>query len=245
MKPAIYAGSIAHRRSIPRVHAFRYPFFMWFFNLDELEKLPPLRPWFSFGKWALTRYVRADYLGDPEEPLGEAVRMKMEELTGHPVTGQVYGLMNLRCLGLYFSPVNFYYGFDAEGALSHFLAEVSNIPWNKRHHYGFFVLDGKREPGHPKAFHVSPFNPMEQQYKWQIGSPGEELRVQLEVHDKRGQIFRAILELKRHSFTRQAARKQLLRKPVMTASIVGGIYWQALKLYAKGVPYVPYQGEIL
>jgi DUF1365 family protein len=26
----------------------------------------------------------------------------------------------------------------------------------------------------------------------------------------------------------------------MTASIVSAIHWQALRLYAKGVPYVPY-----
>lgn len=245
MKPAIYTGTIAHRRSIPRVHAFAYPFFMWFFNLDELDKLPSLGPWFSHRKWALSRFVRADYLGDSKVGLGDAVRETMEEITGHPVTGEVCGLMNLRYLGLYFSPVNFYYGFDGKGALSHFLAEVSNIPWNERHHYAYFILDGKCEPVHPKSFHVSPFNPMEQQYRWQIGYPGDDLRVQLEVHDQRGQIFQAILELKRQHFTRQAARKQLLKKPVMTASIVGGIYWQALKLYAKGVPYVPYQRETL
>jgi DUF1365 family protein len=29
----------------------------------------------------------------------------------------------------------------------------------------------------------------------------------------------------------------------MTAFIVGGIYYQALKIYLKGIPYVPYKKE--
>ena len=44
--------------------------------------------------------------------LADCVRDKMKELTGREVTGGVFGLLNLRTLGLYFSPVNFYYGFD-------------------------------------------------------------------------------------------------------------------------------------
>lgn len=37
--------------------------------------------------------------------------------------------------------------------------------------------------------------------------------------------------------------EELLKKPAMTIFIVAGIYRQALRLYRKGVPYVPYQKE--
>ena len=46
MKPALYAGTIAHKRQIPVIHRFQYGFFMWFLNLDELDALPSLFPWF-------------------------------------------------------------------------------------------------------------------------------------------------------------------------------------------------------
>ncbi|MBM1003211.1 MAG: DUF1365 family protein, partial [Desulfofustis sp. PB-SRB1] len=36
-------------------------------------------------------------------------------------------------------------------------------------------------------------------------------------------------------------KRYLLKKPVMTAFMLTAIYWQALKLYCKKVPYVPYQ----
>ncbi|WP_163340493.1 DUF1365 domain-containing protein [Desulfopila sp. IMCC35008] len=245
MKPALYIGTIAHRRRIPVDHTFQYPFFMWFLNLDELDQVPELGKWFSQKRWALSRFNRSDYYGDPSVPLADAIRTRMEELTGEPVKGQVCGLMNMRTLGVYFSPVNFYYGYDERGTFSHFLAEVSNIPWNERHQYSSYVGNGELSPHHPKEFHVSPFNSQDQHYSWQLREPGPEVSVQLQVSDERGHIFTAMLGLTRHPFSLEVVRARLMRKPAMTLSIVAGIYWQAFNLFRKGVPYVPYKKEMI
>lgn len=243
MESAIYVGEIAHQRYLPKVHSFRYPFFMWFLNLDELEVLPDLGRWFSTQQWAISRMRRSDYLGDPQLPLADAVRARMLELTGHSVTGQVCGLMNMRTLGLYFSPVNFYYGFAGDGRFTHFLAEVSNTPWNERHQYAYHVADGHYELTQSKAFRVSPFNPLQQQYRWRINPPGETIGVTISVSDGRGEIFEARLHLARQQLAINTVRPLLLKKPIMTAFIVAGIYYQALKIFVKGIPYVPYEKE--
>lgn len=240
MNHALYVGRVAHRRLQPKNHGFSYPLFMWLFDLDELADVPEIGWWFSLRGPALSRLLRSDYLGDPQQPLASAVRQRLTELTGQPVTGRVCGLLHLRTLGLYFSPVNFYYGFDGDGRCSHFLAEVSNIPWGERHHYGHYLGDGNFRPEHGKAFHVSPFNPEDQHYRWTITPPGERLAVTIEVSDRRGEIFAATLDLARRPLTPAEVRRQLRRIPVMTAYIVAGIYYQALRLYLKGVPYIPY-----
>jgi DUF1365 family protein len=218
---------------------------MWFLNLDETEHLPSFGRWFSTSGWAISRYHRPDYYGDPQMPHGEAIRERMLELTGHEVQGSVYGLMNMRTLGLYFSPVNFYYGYDAAGNLSHFLAEVSNTPWNERHQYAHYVADEHLTPDNPKKFHVSPFNPMNQHYRWEIKNPSENISVKIMVDDERGHLFTAFLNLNQKPLSLPNIRKELVKKPVMTAYIVLRIYWQALKLYMKGVPYVAYKKELL
>ena len=245
MKPALYIGSIAHRRRIPVVHTFQYPFFMWFLNLDELDQLPSVGRWFSTKRWAMSRFNRPDYYGDSEVPLADAIRSRMEELTGEPVTGQVCGLLNMRTLSVYFSPVNFYYGYDDKGDFSHFLAEVSNIPWNERHQYAHYVGGGALTPDHPKEFHVSPFNDEKQHYSWTLEKPGPNLSVQLDVSDSRGHIFTAQLGLNRHPLNLQSIRAQILKKPAMTMSIIAGIYWQAFNLFRKGVPYITYNKETI
>ena len=244
MKPALYTGTISHRRNIPKIHAFRYPFFMWFLNLDTIDTLEDQGRWFSTHRFALSRFHRPDYYGDPEVPLHRAIKIRMAELTGIEVEGSVCGLLNLRTLGLYFSPVNFYFGYGADNELTHFLAEVSNIPWNQRHQYAYHMPHDGLEPTQPKQFHVSPFNGLDQTYRWQITPPGEQIRITLHVDDDRGHVFTAALTLDRHPLKRSVIRNQLVKKPIMTASIVTGIYWQALKLFLKGVPYVPYHKEV-
>lgn len=244
MKSAIYSGHIGHERFLPKRHRFRYSFFMWYLDLDAVESLPSLGIWFSGKKRALSRFSRADYLGDPARPLADCVREEIERITGTPVTGKVFGLVNLRTLGLYFSPVNFYFGFDPDGCATHMLAEVSNTPWNEHHHYGYTLDQGDTRIDGEKEFKVSPFNPHNNQiYRWRIQPPGETVAIDLGVHDDRGHVFEAGLRLKRQPFTCGAARGQLLKKPAMTAFIVAGIYWQALRLFSKGIPYLPYAKE--
>jgi len=246
MESAIYAGHIAHERFLPRPHRFRYSFFMWYLDLDMVADLPRLGVWFSAHSLALSRFVRKDYLGDPAAPLGDCVRKEMGHITGRPVTGKVFGLINLRTLGLYFSPVNFYFGYSDTGAPTHLLAEVSNIPWNERHHYGYLLNDGDTRLDDEKQFKVSPFNPKNNQtYRWRVQTPGDTVAIDLGVHDDRGHVFEAGLRLQRQPFTCRSARGQLLKKPVMTAFIVAGIYYQAMRLFIKGIPYLPYAKEEL
>lgn len=247
MQHAFYTGTVEHRRQVPKAHGFRYSLHMWFFNLDHLGDVPELAPWFALedGRWAINRFSRRDYLGSPTVPLGESVRQRMTELTGEAVSGEVCGLINLRTLGLYFSPVNFYYGYDQDGNLSHFLAEVSNTPWNQRHHYAYRLSQAPYRMEQNKRFHVSPFNPLTQHYRWSIEAPGENLAVTIEIADQRGGIFTANLRLQRRPLHRAALLPVLVKKPVMTAFIVGSIYFQALKIYLKGIPYIPYRKEAL
>jgi len=244
MESAIYTGTIGHARFVPKNHRFRYPFFMWFLNLDETADIPELGRWFSTRKWALSRFRRADYLGDPDLPLAECVKAEMKHLTGKAVEGSVFGLLNLRTLGLYFSPVNFYFAFAHDGTPTHMLAEVSNTPWNERHHYAHLLNGPQTEAANEKSFKVSPFNPSDgQRYRWHIQPPAESVAINLGVHDQRGHVFEAYLKLERQPFTNASARRLLLRKPAMTAFILAGIHWQAFKLFIKGIPYIPYVKE--
>ncbi len=235
MQSAIYKGRVFHSRFVPKKHAFNYQIFLMWLDLDELQLVETQVKGFSMHNWAPIRFKREDYFGDPKQPLQQAILEKMSELAGQNLTGKVFLLGQTRTFGLYFSPVNFYYLQRADGSFSHLLAEVSNTPWDQRHCY---LVDLDQQQDSAKAFHVSPFNPMDMQYKWKISQPQQRLTVSLSCH-KDIKHFVANIDMQRIELNSSSLLNVLLSIPSMTIKTVFGIYWQALKLFIKGVPFYP------
>lgn len=236
---AIYRGIVRHRRFAPRQHEFEYPVFMFLLKVDEIPRL--LQRFWQLGSrfWHWARFRRADYIGERSESLAVAVKNKMSELSGtspEKLEGDIFLLTHLRYFGFYFSPLNLYY-LRREGRFTHMLAEVSNTPWNERHYY---LLDLNDLQPHEKQFHVSPFNPMNQQYCWRISPPDAEsercsVHIECSTDGEDKKVFDATLSLRRRPLNQTELRRVLLKAPVQTLSVLLGIYWQALLLFLKRV----------
>ncbi len=225
----LYVGQIRHRRFTPVKHIFDYPIFMSLIDLDKVDELVDSVRFLSKRKWGLMSFYRHDYMEGAEDTKS-AVQEKLYQLTGESISGKVFALCHLRYCGLYFSPVNFYYVFDDNNKWNYMLAEVSNTPWNERHYY---AIPANRHWQHEKQFHVSPFNPLDQEYRWTLKPIGDTAFVHLETCQQ-DKIFDATLFLKKKPFTSKNVFSLLLKTPVMTIKVLGLIYWQALKLWLKG-----------
>ncbi|WP_334049424.1 DUF1365 domain-containing protein [Alteromonas gracilis] len=232
---AIYKGKVYHQRFKPTQHKFDYDIYLFWLKLDE-EELTTLShelKYFSAEGKARVRFKREDYLGDPSLSLRQAVLDRMTELNdGTSLYGDVFMLGQLRMWGWYFSPVNFYYLRNTDGKFTHMLAEVSNTPWNERHHY---LVNLDTQDDTPKAFHVSPFNPMDMTYKWSISQPSTRLSLAMDCvrSDKE---FSAGINLTKFTLDNANLTQALKRIPSMTIKTVAGIYWHALKLLLKRTP---------
>ncbi len=163
--------------------------------------------------------------------------------------GDIIGMLVCRNAGMYFSPVNFYLGFDSEQNPSHLLAEVSNTPWDKRHYYGFLLEGADSEFCHDKNFHVSPFNPVDQLYRWQVKvnrqQDGIKVRIAIDISDARGEVLKTGIKMTGVPMTAKTIRQSLRANPLMNLTSLTRIYWHAFKLYAiKKVPYVGYDEKL-
>ncbi|MFD2178203.1 DUF1365 domain-containing protein [Veronia pacifica] len=232
LSSGLYTGIVRHRRFTPVNHCFKYDIFMPVIDLDELEILEKQVAGFKLGKWGVAAFHATDYL-DGRADTKLACQDKLFELTGDRLTGKVMALCHLRYFGMYFSPVNFYYLYDDKGNWRYMLAEVSNTPWNQRHYY---AVPAGNKWENDKEFHVSPFNPLEQLYKWRLRPLSDKAFVHLETH-RDNREFDATLALEKQAFTSGELAKILLKTPLITVKVLVLIYWQAAKLWFKGARF--------
>lgn len=244
MRSCIYRGSVRHRRRGPVPHAFEYPLFMMYLDLEELPHLFDSH-WLWSTRWpAPAWFRRSDYLGDPEVDLATAARDEAARLTRHRPAGAVRVLTHLRYFGYVQNPVTFYYCFRAdaeEEVVDTVLAEITNTPWGERHTYAVRADDSSsttcgRSHRFNKSFHVSPFMDTGQQYEWRFSEPGESLRVHMRNLEDDKKVFDATLALQREEISSASLATVLTRFPWMTARVLVGIYWQALRLWVKRTP---------
>ena len=246
MKSCIYEGRVRHRRRRPVEHAFEFPFFMLYLDLEELPRLFE-RSWlWSEHRPAFARFRRSDHLGDPSLPLAACVRDLVELRTGRRPAGPIRLLTHLRYAGFAMNPVSFYYCFDPlDARVEAIVAEVNNTPWGERHCY-VISADEKGRRGTirartPKEFHVSPFMEMDLDYAWSFREPGDRLSLCIANHEPGGALlFEAVLGLRRRELGARSRARMLVRYPLITLQLITAIYWQAIRLYLAGASFIPH-----
>lgn len=245
------SGRIRHRRLQPIHHVFQYNTGMLALDLDEWHRIGALSRWMSVEgrNWISLR--RADYFRPEEPDLKTAIQDQVQRATGWRPDGRIELITHPRYLGYVFNPVSFYCCYAAgessmEGAVPKVIAaQITNTPWRERHVY---VLESiPAEPGSAgwanqrfvfsKRFHVSPYNPMDQEYQWLFSFRGRELRIHMNVNRDGQKVFDATLEVQRTPLTRKSVHRHIRRFPLETLKVSGGIYWHALKLKLKGAVF--------
>lgn len=247
-------GTVRHRRRQPVAHGFEYHTGMLALNVDEFDRVDTVSPWFSSGRFNWMSINRKDYLDPDAGTLREAVNRRVSEATGWTPDGPVELITHPRYLGYVFNPVSFYFCYSEgerpeEGAVPRvILAQITNTPWHQRHVYclecGHGAESGagwRSERFHfSKRFHVSPFNPMDQEYHWTFSFRGPDLRIHMNVNQtgaEKNKVFDATLVVRRTPLTRKTLHESLRRFPLESLKVVAGIYWHALRLKLKGAPF--------
>lgn len=243
MANQLYKGRIQHRRHSPRGHAFSYKLFMPYLNVETLEETAK-RIWcLSLERFNLASFRRRDHIGPATEALAETLRRTVEAAGGKRPDGDIMMLAHLAYCGYSLNPISLFFCHDISGELTHIVAEVHNTPWEERCSY---VLPVEGDPTDTqtfksdKAMHVSPFMPMDMEYRWRIRKTATRLIVHIENWREEEKVFDATLTLSPKPLTATSLTLQLASMPLVTVKVAVGIYWHAFRLWLKKTPYVPH-----
>jgi DUF1365 family protein len=250
MESRIYRGHVGHQRLTPVSNGFRYSLFFLYLDLAELDQVFAGRWFWSLERPNWASFRRSDYFHASSLSLDQSVRDEVERQLGRRPQGPIRLLTHLRYLGYCFNPISIYYCFAADGCtLEAFLVEIHNTPWGEEYLRAFDARmdqrDGEWHLYRPdKEFHVSPYMPMEIDYDWRFTPPGKKLAVSMTSLQQGCEIFTASLQLQQQELTGGNLAGALLRWPFMTAKVIAAIYWQALRLNLKGVPFCPHPEKL-
>jgi len=239
---AILTGTVMHRRLRPKLHQLSYRIFALLLDIDRVDQVAARLRLFSVGRFNLLSFRNADHGDGSDTPLRQqAEAMLARAGIGRPERIVLFAMPRL--LGFAFNPLSLWFCYGAGGLLSAVIYEVHNT-FGERHFY-VAPASGEAIERHSaaKAFHVSPFLPMDLDYRFRLRAPGDLLLLGIEVRDAVGPKLVAVQRMERHALTDGAIVKAALEMPLMTAKVVGGILWEAAKLWLKGIKVYRHPGK--
>jgi uncharacterized protein len=232
VRAALYDVEVGHRRLERADSAFTHRMYLWLVDLDDLPRLPRvLAP--------LARFRAGDHIGDPARTLRENLEAFLVARGRERPAGRITMLAHPRVLGHVFNPITLYWCHDADGAVTDVVAEVHNT-YGGRHHY---LLDVSDDPEAGRArvdkdFYVSPFFPVDGEYRMRVPEPGETLSATIVLRRDGGTAFVATLRGRRRPVTARTVLAAVLRHPAVTLRVSAAIRHRGIRLWARGLPVI-------
>ena len=250
----LFKGTVSHTRTSPTLHRFKYSFFQIWLDIERPELVDNISRFWSSKKNNLVRFNRNNYLpnaGNETSTLRQNICKKIKQQTGKTFQGKTYLLASLSYWGYCYNPVSFYICYDQEGNLEFILSEIHNTPWGERFTYVHDIssninnassqsenkVSDKLQFKFDKQFHVSPFMPMDLEYDWQFLIKQRTILISMNLHQQKKSIFNATLNLKGEELSSHQANKLPFNYPFMCFKVLFSIYWNALRLWVKGVTF--------
>jgi uncharacterized protein len=236
LSSCLYRGEVVHRRLAPVRHELRYAVYNLFADIDELPRLGTSLKLFSYNRFNLFSIDDRKFGPGDGTPIGDHVWSLVKKSAAGRDVAKVFMFCYPSVLGRVFNPLTVFYGLDSIGCLRLMIYEVNNT-FGQRHSYVIPVGETAHQSC-DKKFYVSPFNKVEGHYDFNIQTPGEELKLGIRLTNSEGPCLNAWFAGKKLALTDGALLKSFLSLPLLPLKIIGGIHWEAARLWSKGMRLV-------
>jgi DUF1365 family protein len=239
----IFNAKVMHKRFFPKVNEFSYGVYYLALQLKQLYERPDEIN-VSINKYSYLSFYEKDHGDKSGNNLEEWIRSILKEHKINDVTNDIQLICMPRVFGYVFNPVSFWLCFDKKQKLIAVLCEVNNT-FGESHSYICYNKDlSEIKSGDnisaQKLFHVSPFLKRDGHYKFRFSLTENNLGIWIDFYNKddKKQLVTSLTG-QLSPLTKENLRQSFIRHPLVTFKTILLIHWQAIKIIAKGIKYIP------
>ena len=245
---AIAQSRIRHRRYLPKSHEFSAQLNYLCFDPDQIEAFSQKSWLWSAKRWNVLSIHEHDFLNMESG----SIRQKVQQILLNKNNFIVRQNMEIRVLalprtfGFRFNSVVFYVVFNDKQTPCFVLSEITNTPWNERQVYVHDCRENavqnslyqSHQFDFKKAFHVSPFMPMDLDYRWQFSFSEAHTVIYMQLFQLDVLQFDATMQFSLQPITLPSQQTLYAISNVLQPfKMVMGIYLNAFRLWKKKIPF--------
>lgn len=239
----LYVGHVMHHRIRPKRHRFIYRLATHFVDIDKLQEIDRALWFFSLERLNLFSFHNRDHGPRDGTALRPWVETELQTAGLNISPARIFLLAMPRFLGYVFNPLSIYYCYDEEQRLYAIIYEVKNT-FGEQHAYVLGVpttatKSVRFSQSCDKDFYVSPFIQAEANYRFSLNEPNDNLDVRISEYVEARALLVATLQGKRRPLTDRQLLIQAFTYPFSPQKVVASIYYQALRLWLKGIGLQP------
>lgn len=238
---SLYWCRVMHERLLPFRHKFEYRVFSLLLDIDRLSEITAASRLLRHNRFGLISFHDRDHGPRDGSDLRSWVEAALARDGLQAAAARIRIFCFPRLFGYVFNPLSVFFCYDADDRLRAVLYEVKNTFGDQ---HGYLIEVPPQNAGHTieqsatKQFHVSPFLPLEGQYRFRLVPPGEKIGITITQLSPSGAAQLVAAQTGRHeALNDHSLLKAFIRHPLMTVKVMVGIHWEALQLWRKGAAF--------